>query len=93
MDDMTFVPAALWNVSLFPIYSVHSVLSQASTDLFLGILICSQILFGDTYTSIALSSEVPISDGANLFRNLLAVLGPFLLPYKFRVSLQRMENS
>lgn len=48
----TVVLALLWSVSLLPVFSVHSVPNQASADLFLGFLICSQVLFVDTCTSI-----------------------------------------
>lgn len=87
---LTIVPASLWNISLFPISIVHSVLDRVSMDLFLGFLICSQVLFVDTCTKRPLCSEVPISDETSLFIN---GLGPLLFRCKFRISLHRMENS
>lgn len=89
---LTIVPASLWNISLFPISIVHSVLDQVSADLFLGFLICSQVLV-DTCTKTSLCSEVPISDETSLFINVFPLLFPLLFHCKFRISLHRMENS
>lgn len=82
---MAVVLASLWNISLFPMYNVHSVPDLVSTHLFLGFLICSQVLFVDTCTSID-------KCGTSLFMNVLASFGSLLFLYKFRIRLQRMET-